>query len=281
MDTMSARMYSPYAIAALMLLIASHDAGLPPNSISPADGLDAKILPMVTHDANVEEAEAGLHGPRVVNKEDKVSMTCSPEDKSERAEELSLNPSKAVAEQSKDSPSLPLVRKQGELLDKAANTKCLDECPTHHEGPALLVPVNARPPDVMELRRPSQEAISSEELSVLLHPPESAAAHTQHTPTLDAIPAHSPSRSSPEHEIQLRWKPPNCEKELKQHSCYAVNNRLQPSAMKRLPPPGTAFRLSVLRSSLAYIAQANSPRLLNVEVIWQACCKLPNILDAI
>ena len=281
MDTTSTRMYSPHAIAALTPLVPSHDAGLPPNSISPADGLDAKLPPMVTHDANVDEAEAGLHAPRVVNKEDKVSVTRSPEDESERAEELSLNPSKAVAEQPEDGPSPPLVRKQGELLVEAANTERSDECPTRHEGPTLLAPANARPPDMMELRRPSQEAVSSEELSVLLHPPESAAAHTQHTPALDAFPVHSPSRSSSEREIRLRWKPPDCEKESKWHACYAVNNRLQPSAMEHLPPPGTAFRLSISRSPLAYMAQANSPRLLNVKVIWQARCKPPDVLDAI
>ena len=262
--TTSAALGSPDAIAGPSPYMPKLDSNLPLSSIPHASPIDAGLLAL-----------------RAINKEDKASVKRSPENGSKRATELSPNAFKVVAEQPEDGPNLPLVRKQGELLVEAANTERSDERPTRREGPTLLAPANARPPDMMELRRPSQEAVSSEELSVLLHPPESAAAHTQHAPTLDAFPAQSPSRSSSEHEIRLRWKPPDCEKESKWHTCYAVNNRLQPSAMEHLPPPGTAFRLSVLRSSLAYMAQANSPHLLNVEVIWRARCKLPDVLDAI
>ena len=117
-------------------------------------------------------------------------------------------------------------------------------------------------------------------MSTLLCSPESPVALMP--PTLaDPLPAYSLPRSSLELEFRLRWKPPDCGKESKRHACHAVNNRPQPSAMEHLPPPGTAFRLSVLRSSLAYIAQANSPRLLNVEVIWRARCKPPNATGTI
>ena len=130
------------------------DSNLPLTSIPPASPIDAGLLAL-----------------RVINKEDKASVKRSPENGSKRATELSPNAFKVVAEQPEDGPNLPLVRKQGELLDEAANTKRSDERPTRREGPTLLAPANARPPNMMELRRPSQEAVSSEELSVLLHPP--------------------------------------------------------------------------------------------------------------
>ena len=228
--------------------VGRHVAALTPLVAKP-NSPSAPVAPANSNDA-------GLQSLNVISNENKASVMRSPEDESERAEELSLNPSKAVAEQPEDSPNLPPVRKQGELLVEAANTERSDERPTRRKGPTLLAPANARPPDMMELRRPSQEAVSSKELSVLLHPPESAAAHTQHTPTLDAFPVQSPSRSSSEHEIQLCWKPPNCEEESRRQAYRAVNDRIQPSILKCLPTPGTAATLSISRSSLAHIMQA-------------------------
>ena len=326
MDTMSARMYSPHAIVALMPLVPSHDAGLLPNSISPADGLDAKILPTATHDANVDEAKAGLHGPQVVNKEDKASMTHSPEDESVRAEELSLKPAKAAPGQPEYGPDLPSMGKQ-ELLIGAANVKCSDEHPPYCEAPTLPVPVDPDLPEAADAKRPSQEAVNKIEMSILLRSPESPVALTP--PMLaDPLLAHGLPRSNQEPEFRLRWKPPDTGKRSTQHSYQAVNNRMQQSATRHSPPPGAAYMLPVSRYSPAYVTQpilpcrqslppshttsivshntnanaekhlpilticltppicqhasawASLPRLLNVEVVWRARCKPPDMFNA-
>ncbi|KAF8661998.1 hypothetical protein AX14_007131, partial [Amanita brunnescens Koide BX004] len=326
MDTTSARMYSPHAIAALMPLVPSHDAGLLPNSISPADGLDAKILPTATHDTNVDEAKAGLHGPQVVNKEDKASVTRSPEDESVRAEELSLKPAKAAPGQPEYGPDLPSMGKQ-ELLIGAANVKCSDEHPPYCEAPTLPVPVDPDLPKAADAKRPSQEAVNKIEMSILLRSPESPVALTP--PMLaDPLLAHGPPRSNQESEFRLRWKPPDTGKRSTQHSYQAINNRMQQSATRHSPPPGAAYMLPVSRYSPAYVTQpilpcrqslppshttsivshntnanaekhlpilticltppicqhasawASLPRLLNVEVVWRARCKPPDMFDA-
>ena len=227
--TMSATRHSPNDIAAFLLLVPQSNPGLPPALVSLAS-------------PNNGERRAA----QVVDKENEMSMKSSPEVKH-----------KGVFS----------VKMPQELPDEAANIECSDEHPPYHEAPALPVPVDPGPPDAANTKRPSQETVSNLETSVLLRSPESPAALM--LPTLaDPLPVYALPRSSLGLESWLRWRPPDCKKESKRHACYAVNNRLQPSAMEHLPPPGTAFRLSILRSSLAYIVQANSPRLLNVEVIW-------------
>ena len=109
MNTTSAITHSPYAIAVLTPLVPSPDAGFLLASVFPANDLDTGNLPTVTHDTYVDKVEAGLHTLQVVSEGIEVSVTRSLENKPERAEELSLSPSKAVVEQPEHGPSLPLV----------------------------------------------------------------------------------------------------------------------------------------------------------------------------
>ncbi|KAF8650112.1 hypothetical protein AX14_008626 [Amanita brunnescens Koide BX004] len=228
----------PCAKVAFTPLVPRSDSDLPPTSVSPASPNDG-----------------GQQGLNVINKGIKASMTHSPEDEAERAEELSLNLSKAAIEQPEHGSSLPLRGKQEELLVEAANVECSDEHPSYREAPALPVLVDPDPSDGANAKWPSQEAVSNIEMSVVLRSPESPAALTP--PTLaDPLPAYSLPRSSLELEFRLRWKPPDYEKESKRHACYAVNNKLQPSVIEHLTLPGTALTLSVSRSSLAYVTRA-------------------------
>jgi hypothetical protein len=170
MNTTSAITHSPYAVAALTLLVPSRDAGCPQISTSPANGIDTENLPTVTRDTYVDKAGAGLHALQVVSEGIEVSVTCSPENKPERAEELSLSPSKAVPRQPKHGPDLPLAGKQEVLLVEAANIERSDEHSLYRKGPTSPIVVNHEPANVADVKRPTQEVVSTTEKSVLLHP---------------------------------------------------------------------------------------------------------------
>ena len=165
MNTTSAIEHSPYAMAVLSSLAPKSDSDLPLASVSPAS-----------------PNEAGQQGLDVINEENGTSVTCSPEDESVRAEELSLKPAKAVPGQPEYGPDLPSMGKQ-ELPIGAANVECSDEHPPYREAPVLPVPVDPDPSDGANAKWPSQEAISNIEMSVLLRSPESPAVLTPPTPS--------------------------------------------------------------------------------------------------
>ena len=145
--------------------------------------------------------------------------------------------------------------------------------------PRLTPPVLASPesPNVADAKRTNQEVVSA---AILLHSPESSAALMP--PTLaDPLPAYALPRSSQELEARLHRKPPDHGEGSTWLTYHAVNDRTQPSIIKRLPPPGAASMLSITTFSPAYITQAAPLRHMSIEVIWQTRCRLPNVMDTV
>ncbi|KAF8639300.1 hypothetical protein AX14_010107 [Amanita brunnescens Koide BX004] len=184
MNTTSAIMHSPYAIAVHTPPVPSPDAGFLLASIFPANGLDTRNLPKATHDTYVDKAEAGLHVLQVISRGIEASVKRSPENESERAIEPSLNPSNAVPGQPKHGQDLPLTGTQEELLVEAANIERSDEHSLYRKGPASPVLANHEPTDVADAKRPIQEAVTTTEKNVLLCSPASLAALTPPKPCL-------------------------------------------------------------------------------------------------
>ena len=176
-----------------------------------------------------------------------------------------------------------------------------DECFPKEVELAQRVPEDFKPPNRadVQLKWPSQEAISNEGLNVLPHSRESAAALMPHTSTpVSPSLAYSHLRSSLELESWLRWKPPDNKEDTKGHAYHAVNDRLQLSARRHLPQHRATYVLPVTKSSLAYFAQAipsrrlsfppdrrvcilpawaSAHRSLSIEFAWRAHYKPPNI----
>ena len=230
--TMSATRHSPNDIATFPLLVPQSNPGLPPALVSPAS-------------PNNGERRAA----QVVDKENEMSMKSSPEVKHEGI------------------PFVKILNGRQELLIEAAEEfKCSDEHSSRCQG--LTPPVLASPesPDVADAKRTNQEVVSA---AILLHSPESSAALMP--PTLaDPLPAYALPRSSLGLESWLRWKPPDHGESPRRHAYHAVNVRIWPNAIKRSPPPGAAFALSVSRPSLAYITQAIPSRHQSPQLGWRA-----------
>ncbi|KAF8669411.1 hypothetical protein AX14_006065 [Amanita brunnescens Koide BX004] len=269
--TTSTTMRSPDAIAGFSPQVPDLGPRLPLAYDSPAGDPDAENRPTATRNTLVDKAEDGLHALQVVNEGIEASLTCSPEDESERAEALSFSPSEAVPGQPEHSSSLPLVGKQG-LRAGAANTKRSNERSSCCQAPAHSVPANPEPPDPADVGRPGRQAISGTGLSILLYLPKPAAAPMPltHTPIPVNLfnPVYSPPRSSSALEFRLHWKPPDNGEDSQQNACHTINDRLQPGAARRLPLPGAAAALSISRSSLAHVTQA-VPRRLNRPPRWR------------
>ena len=275
----------------------------------PDNDLDAENQPTLKHDAYVDKTEAGQYALQVISEGIEVSVVRSSENKSERAEELSPNLSKAVSEQLEHGPSHPLWGKQERLLAEAANAKHTDKRSSCHSGPVLPVLARPKSPDVANVQWPNQEAVRDAGPSVDMRSPKpSTALMLLTSATLATFPMCPLPRSSLELEFQLRWKPPDNGKDPRWNAYHAVNDRQQPNGKKHSPLPGTVLKLSESRYLLAHVAQviaprrlslplswrvhtlpscqhattwANSPRLMGVELHWRAHCKLPNVTGTV
>ncbi|KAF8651114.1 hypothetical protein AX14_008506 [Amanita brunnescens Koide BX004] len=111
--------------------------------------------------------------------------------------------------------AIHLLKVEGELLVEAVE---IQECSDEHFPKDLelvsQVSKDIKLPDWADIQfqQPSQEAVSSVRLSVLLHSLRYAAALMQHTlirMPVNVLPARSHPRSSLRLEFQLRWKPPD------------------------------------------------------------------------
>jgi hypothetical protein len=105
-------------------------------------------------------------------------------------------------------------------LQPISQAQAVGQWPEYKSG-ALLTKVSDS-----EENRPDQMAVSEIVNSARWHSQESATAHMPPTNEPVSWPLAYPLRSSPEHERQLRWKPPDCRENTRRQACLIISKRL-------------------------------------------------------
>jgi hypothetical protein len=207
--------------------------------------------------------KARRHTPDVVNKGDETDTTHSL-----KIEEV-RHPTERIWEG------------EGQLLIEAAEIhECSDKHSPKDLGLTQRVHDNFEPPNEADaqFQQPSQEAAGNIGLSAMLRSLRPAAAFTQHAPTpepVSAFPAYSRSRSSPELEFRLRWKPPDNGEDTRRHAYCAVNKKTKTSVTSRSPKSLAALMPLVTSPALP---QACSRCLSILELAWRTRCKPPDMM---
>jgi hypothetical protein len=241
--TMSTTERSPHAIMDPTLLILSPDCPTQA-TLMPCSPRDEPLAPSTS--VSPASPNNDLISHKIIE-----ANSSSP---SEKSQEIINRPTTSITPRSPNVLAQPTWSTMGQVL-------CTEAA---HQLPGNSHEILLTRSQEDEDKQPKQATISETVNSACWHSQESIAAPMLPTSEPISRPPAYPSCLSPEHEKQLRWKPPDCGKSTRRRVFHVINERLRLSA---------AFPWPVVKPAPPQV------HLDHLTFVWRTSCVLFNMTD--